>query len=367
MSTQENATTPDARRDLFIERLLASARGTFDIFGTYIGVRLGFYDALAEAGPLTSSELAHRTGTHERYAREWLEQQAVMGTLTVDDERANEKARRFTLPPEHAEVLVAQESLNYMAPLARLIAGAVLPLDQVLRAYRTGGGVSYEDYGVDLREGQAGINRPMFLHELGSTWIPAMPDVHARLLAEPAARVADVGCGAGWSTIGMARAFPKAHVDGFDLDAASIDLARENAAGAGFGDRLRFWTRDAGDPRLAGTYDLVTAFECIHDMSQPVKALVAMRALAGRDGTVLVVDERVGESFSVSGNDIDWMMYGWSILHCLPVGKAEEPSAETGTVMRPATLRRYAEEAGYRAVEILPIDSFFFRFYRLTP
>ncbi|MGH9460832.1 MAG: class I SAM-dependent methyltransferase [Vicinamibacteria bacterium] len=356
-------------RDALLERMLASTRGTFLLLGAYIGVRLGLYEALAATGSggLTSEELASRTRTDERYIREWLEQQAVARVVQVDDERADEKKRRYSLPPGHAEVLVDRESLNYLAPLPRLVVGALRPLPALLEAYRTGGGVPYAEYGNDLIEGQAAINRTMFLQQLGQEWIPAMPDVHARLQTDPSARVADVGCGAGWSSIGLARSYPKIKVDGFDLDEASIALARANRQFYGLNQRLEFQVRDAGDPQLAGRYDLVTAFECIHDMSQPVAALRAMHSLAGDHGTVLVVDERVGEDFAVEGNDVDWMMYGWSILHCLPVGKADEPSAETGTVMRPRVLRRYAEEAGFKKVEILPIDNFFFRFYRLFP
>jgi len=146
-------------------------------------------------------------------------------------------------------------------------------------------------------------------------------------------------------------------VDGFDLDAPSIEKANQNARAYGIADRVKFAVRDAADPGLNGKYDLVVAFECIHDLSNPVAALKAMRNLAGSKGMVMVVDERVGESFSASKNDVDWMMYGWSILHCLPVGMADEPTAGTGTVMRPDTLRRYAHEAGFRRVDILPIDN----------
>ena len=355
------------QRDAFIERLLESVRGTFDIFSTYIGVRLGLYESLAETGPSTSAELASRTGTDERYIREWLEQQAVTGLLDVDDEKAAASARRFRLPEAHAEVLVDRESLNYLAPLPRLLVGAVSPVKQLLEAYRKGGGVPYADYGDDVVKGQEGINRTMFLQELGNVWLPAIAHVHQRLESDPPARVADVGCGAGWSGIGIAQSYPKVHVDGFDLDEASVEIARANGREAGLSDRVEFHVRDAADPQLAGRYDLVTAFECVHDMSRPVEGLEAMRSLAGDDGTVLVVDERVGEEFTTNGNEVDWMMYGWSILHCLPVGKADEPSAETGTVMRPSVLRRYAEEAGFKSVEILPIENFFFRFYRLIP
>jgi 2-polyprenyl-3-methyl-5-hydroxy-6-metoxy-1,4-benzoquinol methylase len=202
---------------------------------------------------------------------------------------------------------------------------------------------------------------------MGSSWLPQIPDVHRRLLSDPPAHVADVGAGAGWSSIAIARSYPKTQIDGFDLDQPSVETARQNARRAGIADRVEFQVRDAADPKLAGQYDLVVAFECIHDMADPVSALKAMKHLAGSTGTVLVVDERVGESFSTSGNDVDWMMYGWSILHCLPVGMADKPSAETGTVMRPETLRAYALESGFESVEILPIENYFFRFYRLIP
>jgi 2-polyprenyl-3-methyl-5-hydroxy-6-metoxy-1,4-benzoquinol methylase len=368
MATPPNDTTPDdlaQRRDAFVERLLNSVRGTFETFSIYLGVRLGFYQALAAHGPLTSTELASRTRTAERYAREWLEQQTVGGILEVDDETADARKRRFRLPSAYVEVLVDEKSLNYLAPLPRLIAGAVRPLDALLDAYRTGAGVPYADYGADLREGQAAINRAMFLTQLGRDWLPAIGDVHARLTADPPARIADIGCGAGWSSIGMARSYPKVVVDGFDSDQASVDLARHNAAAAGLADRVHVHVRDAAAAELAGRYDLVTAFECVHDMAQPVSALEVMRHLAGERGAVLVVDERVGEAFTAAGNDVEWMMYGWSILHCLPVGKAETPSAETGAVMRPGTLRHYAEQAGFRRLEVLDIDNLFFRFYRL--
>lgn len=357
--------TAAAKRDALIERIFESTRGTFLIYSAYIGIRLGFYEALAEIGPATSEELASRTGSNERYVREWLEQQAVAGLLEVEDEKAEARKRLYSLPPEHAEVLVDRDSLNYLAPLPRLLVGAVNPLRALLDVYRTGGGVRYADYGSDLIEGQAAMNRTMFLHQLGEEWLPAIPDVHARLLADPPARIADVGCGAGWSSISMAKSYPKVRVDGFDLDEVSIAMAQANLKSVGLSDRVQFHVRDAADPQLAGHYDLVTAFECIHDMSQPVSALRAMHSLVGERGTVLVMDERVGEEFSVEANEIDWMMYGWSILHCLPVGKADDPSAETGTVMRPSLLREYAHQAGFRGMDILPIENYFFRFYRL--
>ena len=260
-----------------------------------------------------------------------------------------------------------EESLNYLGALPIILAGALRPLQAVVQAYRTGAGVAYGEYGADLIEGQAGMNRAMFLKEMGTSWLPRIPEIHNRLLSDPPARVADIGAGAGWSSIAIAKTYLKAQIDGFDLDAPSLEIARENARRAGVDNRVKFQVCSATELRLAGEYDLVAAFECIHDMADPVGALRAMRSLAGTSGTVLVVDERVGEAFSTSNNEVDWMMYGWSILHCLPVGMADKPSAETGTVMRPETLRRYAQAAGFKNLEILPIENYFFRFYRLIP
>lgn len=353
------------QRDAFVERLLQSTGGVFDIFTIYIGDRLGFYQALSRNGGLTSVELAGRTNTHERYVREWLEQQTVIGILEVEDAEANPTARRFRLPTAYAEVLVERDNVNYLAPLAQLVAGVVHPLTSVVDAFRNGGGVPLREYGPDFREGQGAINRVTFLQELGQQWLPAIPDVHTRLQADPPARVADIGCGVGWSSIGMAQAYPQARVDGYDLDAPSIELAWANARSAGLNGEVKFHVRDAADPSLEGQYDLVTAFECVHDMSDPVAALQTMRRLVNDTGAVIIADERVGDTFTPTGNDVEWMMYGWSVLHCLPVGMADHPSVGTGTVMRTSTLRQYARQAGFRDVEILPIENFFFRIYRL--
>jgi 2-polyprenyl-3-methyl-5-hydroxy-6-metoxy-1,4-benzoquinol methylase len=353
------------QRDAFIDRFLQSASGTFNIFTIYIGDRLGLYRALAEAGPTTSKELAERTGTHERYIREWLEQQTVSGILMVENHMPAAEERRYSLPDGHIEPLIDCNSLNYIVPIAQLIAGAVKPLPEVLEAFRNGNGVPFESYGSDLREGQAAINCPAFTQQLPYEWLPSIEDLHARLQADPPARVADIGCGFGWSRIGIAQGYPKVRVDGFDLDGPSIERARQNARINGVDERVQFHHRDAGEIQTGEKYDLVTAFECIHDLSDPVGVLRTMRNLVKPYGAVLVVDERVGHSFSPNDNDIDWMMYGWSVLHCLPVGMANPPAVGTGTVMRADTFNKYALEAGFDIVEILPIDNFFFRFYRL--
>jgi 2-polyprenyl-3-methyl-5-hydroxy-6-metoxy-1,4-benzoquinol methylase len=358
--------SPEQRRDAFVERIFGSSIGFMEILSIYVGDCLGFYRVLADDGGATASQLADATGTHGRYAREWLEQQAVAGILEVESADAEPEERRYLLPKGHDEVLLEHDSLYYAAPLAQQMVGITRPLAAVLEAFRTGGGVPYPDYGEDIREGIAHANRAMFVNLMGSEWLPAVSDVHERLQADPPARVADIGCGTGWSSVSIARAYPKVGVDGFDLDEDSIAEARANAETEGLTDRVTFQVRDAADPELSGRYDLAIAIECIHDMSRPVEALRAMRSLVGNDGAVLVVDERVEENFTAPSDEIERLMYGFSILHCLPVGMAEQPSVGTGTVMRPATLRRYASEAGFSGVEVLPIKHDIWRFYRLV-
>jgi 2-polyprenyl-3-methyl-5-hydroxy-6-metoxy-1,4-benzoquinol methylase len=359
-------TFDEARRDAFVERLFVNTLGAMESLATYLGDRLGLYAALNEDGPATSGELAARAGIHERYAREWLEQQAVGGYLEVETPSDDPMARRYRLPPEHAEPLLHESSLNYFSPFTRMTVSASRPLDALLEAYRTGGGVGWAAFGADAREGQSDANRPVFEQLLVGEWMDAVPDVRDRLEAGPS-RIADIAFGGGWSSIAMARRFPQARVDGYDIDADSVELATRNAKETGVGDRARFHHQDAGAPDLAGQYDLVMVFEAIHDMPRPVEVLANMRRLAGPEGAVLVMDENVAEQFEAPGSEVDRLFYGFSILVCLPDGMNQQPSAATGTVMRPDTLRRYAAEAGFRSVEILPVEHDFFRLYRLHP
>jgi 2-polyprenyl-3-methyl-5-hydroxy-6-metoxy-1,4-benzoquinol methylase len=355
------------RRDELAERLFQSVLAFFDVHAVDLGHRLGFYRALAAAGSATSAELAAATGTSERYVREWLEQQATSGILAVDDPAAEPGARRFSIPAGHDEVLLDADSLMHVAPIARLAVAAARPLPQLVEAYRTGGGVPYADYGHDFHENQGAGNRPAFVHQLAAEWFPAIPDVHARLRADPPARVGDVGAGTAWSSIAIARAYPNARVDAIDADESSIGLARANVEQSGLGDRIEVLHRDAGDAELEGSYDVVTVFEAVHDMARPVEVLRALRGMLADGGAVVVADERVAEEFTAPGDDVERMMYGWSILHCLAVGMVEQPSAATGTVMRPATLERYARDAGFGGFEVLPIEHDTFRFYLLRP
>lgn len=288
----QTTTNSSLDRDELVDGLFTATVGTLELFGVYLGHRLGLYPALAEHADMTADELAAATGVAPRYAREWLEQQGVGGFLAVAAGDVGE--RRFSLPAAHRDVLADEENLAYVAPFALLVAGIGQALPEVVDAYRTRRGVPWAVYGADARDGQAAINRPAFLQEM-EAWMASMPDVHARLQADPPARVADLGCGADWSTIGLARAFPKAEVTGFDIDGASIADAARNATRAGVADCVTFAVHDAADPVPRAPYDLVCIFEALHDMHQPVEALAAGRAALIPGGSVLVVDERVAD------------------------------------------------------------------------
>ena len=342
----------------FADRVFRSALGTTEVLSIYLGDRLGWYRALAEGGPATADELVARAGGAPRYAREWLEHQASSGILTVDGDG------RFVLPAGAAEVLTDTASLNYLAPLARMLSAAATQLPALLDAYRTGGGVGWARFGADMRESQADMNRPWFEHALPGA-LAGVADLD-EVLRRPGARIADIGTGAGWSAIALARAYPEATVEGFDVDPPSIELATANARAAGLGDRVSFHHADAAGLGDRG-FDAAFAFECVHDMPHPVEVLAAIRAAVRPGGPVVVMDEAVNDSFAAPGDDTERLMYGFSMLICLPDGMAHPGSVGTGTVMRPDTLRGYARAAGFGDVEVLPIEDFgFWRFYRLV-
>jgi tRNA G46 methylase TrmB len=347
--------------DALSERVFMSLIGTAELMEIYLGDRLGLYGHLATES-LTSDELASRGGIAERYAREGLEGQAVSGFLEVDDVSASATERRYRLSEEHAQVLLNRDAPTFLTPYARMFIAAAQQLPAIMEAYRTGGGVNWRDYGPDMSEGQEFGNRPTYVNALAD-WFASVGDIHARLSA--GARVADVGCGGGWSSIAMARAYPEISIDGFDLDEPAVERARRNAEAEGLSDRVRFHAVDPAEAGHGDAYDLVAAFECIHDLPQPVPVLRTMRAMAGDDGLVLVMDENVQPEFVAPGDEVERIMYGFSTLVCLPDGMSHSGSVGTGTVMRPSVLEGYAQEAGFSNIEILPIDGGFWRFYRL--
>ena len=290
----------------------------------------------------------------------------MAGILEVDDTGAAAEDRRYRVPPGHEEVLLDPDSLAY------LIADGPrtpCPSPPFCRPSRR------------RSEPAAGSTGP---HTEGRAWRRRRAPTGrcSSTCSAPSGSRPCRTCTSGCRPTrrrGRGRRLRRRLVEHRDrprlpegdrrrlrLDAASVELARENAAAAGLDDRVRFHLRDAGDPELSGRYDLVTVFEAIHDMSRPVEVLRALRSLAGDEGTVLVMDEKVADAFTAPGDEVERLMYTYSVLCCLPVGMAEQPSAATGTVMRTDTLRRYAQEAGFADVEVLPIEHDVFRFYRLS-
>ncbi len=361
-------TTPQPSADALVGRLFEASVGMFDVMSVHLGDRLGMYRALHDRGPATSSELAGRVGINERYAREWLEQQAVTGILEVANASAEAAARRYALPAAHAEPLLDRDSGYSIAPLGRAVVACAMAIPQVLDAFRTGGGVDWSAYGPDMIEAQGDFNRPWLVGQFGSEILPSIAPIHERLSADPPARVADIACGVGWAGIGIARSYPSVVVDGFDLDPSSIELASHHARQAQVDDRVTFQVRDAADPTAAGLYDLAVIVEAVHDMVRPVEVLSAVRALLRPGGVLLVADERTADTFTAPADALERMFYGFSIFTCLPGTMTERPTAATGTAIRPATMRRYAEAAGFRGFEQLDepaLDAL--RFYLLTP
>jgi predicted O-methyltransferase YrrM len=350
------------RTDGLHERLFGDALGALELYTIYLGERLGLYRALAESGPATSSQLAARTGTTERYVREWLEQHAASELLAVDDPRAEPLTRRYWLPQEHIAVLANPDDVRYEASTGVDIVRAGRWLPQLVEAFRVGNAPSPLPWEP---EGRAEPNRARFINLLGAEWLPAIVDVDLRLRAEPPARVLDVACGTGWSSIAMAQAYSKITVDGVDLDHDAINAARGNAERAGVADRVRFSITDAADLGGAGGYDLVTIIEALHDMSRPVDALRAARQMLSDDGTLLVADGLVADEFTAPASLRERTEYGWSVVSCLPGAMGDPQTAATGAVLRPSVLRQYALQAGFGEVEVLPIHTDYWRFYRL--
>lgn len=342
------------------ERLVEATTAALELYSIHLGRTLGLYAALADHGPLTAAGLAETATIDERYAREWLEQQAVAGLLGVDDPEAPADRRRYAVPDSHLGALVVPDDPAHVAPLASMVAGIGGVIDEVTGAYRAGTGVPYRDYGASFRRGQGGVNRPAFSRDLTADWLPALPEVHARL-SRPGARIADLGCGLGFSSIALALAYPEAEVIGIDADAPSIDEARQLARAAGA--RVQFVVADAVEVLNRKPFDAVFLLECLHDLARPVDVLRAVRHSLVDGGVAVIVDERVQERFTAPGDLLERMMYGWSVTHCLPSQLAEQHSAAIGTVLRPAHAAQLAAEAGFGRFETPDIDAGFFRVY----
>lgn len=347
--------------EALVERVFGAALQSLELYTIYLGKQLGLYEALAEMGGGTPADLAWKTGIHPRYAREWLEQQAVAGLIEVEADGRDAETRCYSLPAGTASALVDPEHPMHVLAFSEAITGLGGVMPRVAEAYQTGAGIDFSEYGADVRNGQGGLNRPAFTHDLPGAWLPAVPDVHEALTR--GARVAEVGCGQGWASIALAKAYPASTIVGLDMDHASVADARRFAAEAGA--QVTFVDADGASLGEHGPYDVAFIFEALHDMSRPDRVLEAVRASLKPGGSLIVMDERVQDEFTAPGDDVERVMYGWSTTWCLVNAMAEQPTLALGTVLRRPVVEKLAAGAGFASCEVLPIENDFFRFYRM--
>lgn len=322
----------------FIERAFDDFVAAMSLPMVVLGDRLGLYKAMAGAGALTPAELAARTGTAERYVREWLSQQAAGGYVTYDGADG-----RFALPDEHAAVLADEMSPMFLGGAFQLAFGYAHSARHVQDAFRTGKGVDYDHQDQDVFAGVERFYLPAYTANLTTTWIPALTGVPEKLQA--GARIADVGCGHGVSTLLLAQTYPACEVVGFDYHAGSIERARERSRAAGLADRVRFEV--AGATEFPGRYDLVLLLDCLHDMGDPAAACRHIRSALEPDGTLLIVDPLAGDRLEDNLTPLGRAYYAASTLNCVPTSLSQPGGLALGAQAGEARLREVVTGAGF--------------------
>ena len=315
-------TIDEAKLEQFVGQAVGDLGAAISGLMVYLGDELGLYKAMAGAGPLTPEQLATTTGTDERYVREWLGNQAAGGYVTYDATTG-----AYELPAEQALALADEDSPVFLPGGFAGIVSAYVDCDTFVEAFRTGNGVGWHEHDARLFRGTERFFRPGYRANLVATWIPALDGVEAKL--RHGARVADVGCGHGASTILMAQAFPKSAFVGFDYHDKSVEAARKRAADAGVGDRVTFEVASAKD--FPGTdYDLITYFDCLHDMGDPAGAIAHARTALRDDGTVMLVEPYAGDHTEDNLNPVGRAFYGFSTVICTMASKAQEVGLALG-------------------------------------
>jgi SAM-dependent methyltransferase len=323
----------------FVGKMVGDLGAAMSAALVLVGDRLGLYKAMADAGPIDSAGLAARTGTKERYVREWLAAQAAAGFATYDA-----AAQRFFLTPEQAAVFADESSPAFMAGGFQIIGAIFRDEPKICEAFRTGKGVGWHEHDPMLFQGTERFFRPGYAAHLVSEWIPALDGIKEKL--ERGARVADVGCGHGSSTIVMARAFAKSAFTGFDYHPPSIERARESARSAGVGDRVNFEVASA--KTYPGTYDLVAFFDCLHDMGDPVGAARHVLESLAPDGVWMLVEPFANDRVEDNLNPIGRIFYAASTMICTPASLSQEVGLGLGTQAGEARLRQVVMEAGFK-------------------
>jgi ubiquinone/menaquinone biosynthesis C-methylase UbiE len=322
----------------FLGQFVGDLGATASAASVVMGDHLGLYRALA-TGSATPAQLAERTGTNERYVTEWLRGQAAGGYITVDA-----TADTYSLTEEQAFALTDPTGPVFLPGAFQLALGALKAQDRIEESFRTGAGMGWHEHDTDVFIGCERFFRPGYLANLVPAWIPALEGVQAKL--ESGARVADVGCGYGASTILLAQAYPNSTFTGSDYHQGSIEAARKQAADEGVSDRVSFEVASAQS--FSGTgYDLVATFDCLHDMGDPVGAARHVRESLAPDGTWLVVEPAAGDTVAENMNPVGRLYYSFSTLLCVPNAMSQTGGHALGAQAGEAAIRKVATEAGF--------------------
>ncbi|HEX3492390.1 MAG TPA: class I SAM-dependent methyltransferase [Streptosporangiaceae bacterium] len=340
MSVTDQAPQLDeAKLMQFVFRAVDEVGATLNAALVVMGDKLGLYRAMAGAGPLTPAELADRTGTAERYVREWLNAQAAGDFVSYDPDSG-----RYTLPPEQTVALTDADSPAYLPGFFQIALGSVLDSPKITDVARSGAGFGWGEHGSDVLEGCERFFRPGYNANLLSSWLPALDGVTAKL--ELGARVADIGCGHGSSTILMAQSFPSSTFTGSDYHGGSIETARERAEEAGVGDRVRFETAPAATYSGEG-YDLVTMFDCLHDMGDPVGAARHVHGTLRPEGTWMIVEPNAADRVEGNLNPVGRAYYAFSTLLCTPASLSQEVGLALGAQAGEARIKDVVTAGGF--------------------
>ena len=333
----------DGKLQQFVGQMLADLGGAASVAMVRIGDALGLYRRLHAEGAMTSAELARAAKVDERYLREWLSHQAASSYLAYD-----EATGRFALPPEQAMVFAEEDSPVHMLGAFDLMAAMQQSQPKVEAAFRTGEGVAWGDLSGCLWCATARFFRPGYKNHLVQEWLPALDGVVAKL--ERGAAVADVGCGAGWSTVIMAKAFPNARFTGYDFHESSIEAAREHAREHGVEANTHFEVAIAKDIPTDGRFDLITFFDCLHDMGDPAGVAQHMRRALKPDGTWMVVEPMAGDRLQDNLNPVGRLYYAGSTMICVPTSKSQEVGAALGAQAGEARLREVIGRGGFTRI-----------------
>jgi ubiquinone/menaquinone biosynthesis C-methylase UbiE len=338
MSTAQVPTLDMNKLNVFIGQFVTDLGAAVHAGMVVIGEKLGLYKALA-GEPLSSAQLATKTKTDERYIREWLASQAAGGYITY-----NEKTGKFSLSEEQAFTLVNEDSPAYLPGAFELALGSLAAVPRITESFRTGDGMGWHEHVDGVFHGCEKFFRPGYAANLVSAWIPALRDVEGKLKA--GARVADVGCGKGASTILMAQAYPKSQFFGFDYHDKSIEAARESARRNGVADRVTFNVIKAKE--FPGrNYDLVTVFDCLHDMGDPVGAAAHVRQSLAENGTWMIVEPFANDQLKDNLNPVGRVYYGFSTLLCTPSSRSQEVGLCLGAQAGEARIREVVNAGGF--------------------